>query len=122
MSLTETVRADELARKMFDEMVVPLAKARKAANRPDYFPRKGDPDRQSYFDQPAQGVMQPIDFEFPGGGDQLKLIDELAAAWMNDGNADLAELVPRLKVLAEVLREEVSEGDGSVDILCYTMF
>ena len=122
MSSTDTDRARQLAGALFDEAVKPLADARKAAGEQPYFPTIPEAGAKSYFTQPALRVMQSGDFEFPGGGTAEGLIDALAAYWTAQGESGLAAMTPKLKEIAEALREEAAEGDGSVSILCYTMF
>ena len=124
MSSTEagvdSVRA--VAGALFDELVVPLAEARKAAGRQSYFPLKGESGAKSYYVAPLASVMKPADFEFPGGGTADGLIDALTAYWADQGQTELAALAPRLKEVSALLREEAAESDGKVSILCYTMF
>ena len=130
MSSTETISlgaiqetgADALALSVFDEMVVTLANARRTAGRPAYFALAGEAGATSYFEAPSLTAMQTADFEFPGGGEPEGLIDALAEYWKIQGEDHLATMGPRLKEIAAALREEAAEGDGSVDILCYTMF
>ena len=98
------------------------ATARQAAGRPPFFQRSGDAGATSYFERPSVTVMRPADVEFPGGGTAEGLIDALAALWTAEGETGLAAMAPRLKEIASALKEEAEQGDGSVDILCYTMF
>lgn len=122
MKPTEPDRAGELARALFDEVVVPLAEARRTAGALPYFPCAGDSGTASYFTPPDALVMKPADFEFPGGGTPEGLVEAVAAHWSAQGERGLAGMAPRLLAVAEALRREDAEGDGSVDILCYTMF
>ena len=96
MSSTEagvdSVRA--VAGALFDELVVPLAEARKAAGRQSYFPLKGESGAKSYYVAPLASVMKPADFEFPGGGTADGLIDALTAYWADQGQTELAALAP----------------------------
>lgn len=107
---------------LFDEVVVPLAEARKAAGQQAYFPLAKATGVSSYYDEPGVRVMAPSDFEFPGGGTAEGLVDALITSWTAEGESGLAAMAPRLKEVAEALRAESAEGDGSVNILCYTMF
>jgi hypothetical protein len=116
--MNSTERVDALALALFDEAIVPLAEARRAAGLEDYFPLAPDPDATSYFEQPAVASMQPSDFAFPGDGAADGLIDALAAFW----SEPLAALAPALKDIAAALRDEAAQSDGSVDVFCYTMF
>jgi hypothetical protein len=122
MSSTDQDRARRLAGALFDEIVAPLAEARRAAGKQAYFPLAAEPGAKSYYEEPVLRVMQPADFEFPGDGTAEGLVDALAAAWMAEGETGLAAMAPRLKEIAEALRDEAAEGDGSVSIFCYTMF
>lgn len=122
MSSTDEDRARRLAGALFDELVTPLAEARKVAGKQAYFPLAGEAGAKTYYEEPVLRAMQPGDFEFPGGGTAEGLVDALAASWAAEGETDLAAMAPRLKEIAAALREEAAEGDGSVSILCYTMF
>jgi hypothetical protein len=120
MSSTEREeRARQLAGALFDEVVAPLAAARQAAGCQPYFPIAGEAGVESYYVTP---MAQAADFEFPGGGTAEGLIDALAALWTSQGETALASMAPRLKEIAEALKEEVVESDGNVSIFCYTMF
>lgn len=122
MSSTDEDRVRTLAGALYDEVVVPLAEARRAAGKQPYFPLGGEPGAESYHVRPLARAMEPADFEFPGGGTAEGLIDALAAYWAAAGEPGLAAMAPRLKEIAELLREEAAESDGDVSILCYTMF
>ncbi len=130
MNSTETIirnridntGVDALVQSVFDDMVVPLANARRSAERPSYFPRSGEVGASSYFEAPSLAIMQSADFDFPGGGDPEGLIDAVAEYWRRQGEDHAAAMAPRLKEIAQALREEADESDGNVDILCYTMF
>ena len=122
MNPIEQDRADHLAGALFDEMVVPLAEARRAARAPGYFPVRCDARAHSYFKPAGLALMTPADFEFPGEGTARGLIEELAAYWKGEGETALAAMSPRLVEIAQALGDVAEEGDGNVDILCYTMF
>jgi hypothetical protein len=122
MSSTELDRARKAAADLFDEGVVPLAEARRAAGRQEYFPLERELGATSYYDEPARRTMQPVDFELAGGGKAEGLVDALAATWTAQGEAGLAAMAPGLREIAEALGEEAAEGDGTISILCYTMF
>lgn len=115
-------RSIPLAGALFDEVVVPLAKARRAAGAPPFFPLQQEASQTSYFVPPSLRVMSPADFELPVGDKAEALIDALAALWTGQGETGLAAMAPRLKQLADALSEEAAENDGKVDILCYTLF
>ena len=51
-----------------------------------------------------------------------RLIDALAAHWTAEGETGLAAMAARLHEIAAALKEEAAEGDGTVSVLCYTMF
>jgi len=122
MNPTSTERSIELAGALFDEVMVPLAKARRDSGAAPFFPAKGDASRSSYFVTPALREMRPADFELQVGEKSKALIDSLAAHWTKQGDPGLAAMAPRLKQLADALGDEASENDGKVDILCYTLF
>ena len=122
MSSTEQDRARNTAGDLFEEFVVPLAESRRAAGQQAYFAMKPTADAESYYAEPLSRTMQPADFELPGGGTSEGLVDALAALWAAQGETGLVAMVPQLKEIAQALSEEAAEGDGSVSILCYTMF
>lgn len=122
MSSTETFSLESLALSLFDEIVTPLAESRRSAGKPAYFASKGDAGLHTYFVPPTAAVMPPAEFEFPGGGTADGLIDALATYWKSRGEESLSAMAPRLKEIAAALKNELDEGDGSVDIMCYTMF
>jgi hypothetical protein len=122
MNPTETDRSVQLAGALFDEVMVPLAKSRRASGAPPFFPLREEPGRTSYFGPPSLKVMSPADFELKVGGKSEALIDALAAHWKKQGETGLVAMAPRLKELASALGDEAAENDGKVDILCYTLF
>ncbi len=122
MSSTDGDRARRLAAALFDEVVTPLALSRRASGKQAYFPLAAEAGAKSYYETPIARVMQPADFEFPGHGTAEMLVDPLTASWTAEGESGLAALAPALKEIAAALREEAIEGDGTVSILCYTMF
>jgi hypothetical protein len=128
MNPTKTVnpsksdRSIELAGALFDEVLVPLADARRGSGAPPFFPLKEEASRASYFVAPALKAMSPADFELKVGGKSEALIDALATYWSKRGETGLAAMAPRLKQLADALGDEAAENDGKVDILCYTLF
>jgi len=113
---------EELAAALFDEAVVPLAEARRAAGTQACFPLGPDPAAPTYFEPPSLSVMAAEDFAFPGNGTPAGLVAALAVFWAAQGESALAAMAPRLAEIAAALAEEGAEGDGRVDILCYTMF
>jgi len=122
MNPTRTEPSIPLAGALFDELMVPLAKARRTSGAPPYFPLREEPSAKSYFGPPSLRVMSPADFELPLGEKSQGLIDALAAHWTRQGEPGLAAMAPRLKQLADALGDEAGENDGKVDILCYTLF
>lgn len=122
MNSTDRNVADDLARSLFDEVVVPAAQAIRAAGGPGYFARAGEAGATSYYEPPSLAVMQPADFDFPGGGDADGLIDAAMKYWTTQGENHLANMAPRLREIARALQDEAAVSDGEVDILCYTMF
>ena len=122
MSLTEADLARELAARLFDEQVCPLAEARRTGDQKPFFASAPCAQLASYYDPPTSRVMQPADFEFPGGGTAGGLIDALAARWLGEGESGLAAMAPTLKEIAAALAKEAAERDGTISILCYTMF
>jgi hypothetical protein len=122
MSPTEINRVASLAEELYDRFIVSLADARRAAGRQTYFALSSERGASTYFEPADVGVMQPAHFDFPGGGTAAGLIDALAAYWTAQGETGLAAMVPLLHELSAAVAEEFEEGDGSVDILCYTMF
>jgi hypothetical protein len=122
MNLSRSDRSIQLAGALFDEVLVPLAKARRGSGAPPYFPLQEEASRASYFVPPSLRVMSPADFELEVGRKSEALIDALAAYWARQGESGLAAMAPRLKQIADALGDEAAENDGKVDILCYTLF
>jgi hypothetical protein len=122
MKQTELDRSARLAAALFDEVVIPLAKAKRGADSQVYFPLRPEAQAKSYFEPASTRTMNPSDFEFPGGGAADGFIDALAAFWAAQGETELAATAGRLKEIADALGDEVSQDDGSVNILCYTLF
>ena len=118
MSLIERSRVEDLAGALFDESLVPASEATRASGQ-TYFAVTPETAAKSYFVQCETGLGA---VDFPGGGSAEGLIDALAEHWTKQGEQRLAAMAPRLKQIAAALREEEDRGDGSVDILCYTMF
>jgi len=112
----------QLAGELFDRHIGRLANDRAAAGRQEYFPLNRDPEAVTYFEQAGVDTTQASDFEFPGGGTAHGLIDALIALWSDQGETALAAMGPLLHDLADAACAEAEEGDGTVDILCYTMF
>ena len=115
-------RSTVLSGALFDEILVPLAKARREAGAAPYFPPWRDDATSSYFTRSSVSVMSPAEFEFPGGGKAEGLVDALTVFWKAEGEAALSGAGPRLKAIAEALQAETAADDGSVDIFCYTLF
>ncbi len=112
----------KLAGALFDEVIAPLAAARKAASNPPYFAAAADMTLASYYQEPIVSELQAADYQFPGGGSADGFIDALAAHWLAQGETELAAMAPRLKEIAAELKREASQGDGTISALCYTMF
>ena len=121
MSSTEGERSRELAGALFDDVISTVGKTRAAAGEQAYFPTAKDRLATTYYSKPLTAVMRPADFEFPGAGTADGLVDAVAALWDAQGDDELAAMAPRLKEIADALRGEVVESDGSVSIFCYTM-
>lgn len=111
-----------LSGRLFDDVLAPLAAARRAAGAAPYFPAGPDPAAASYFSAARPRSMSPADFEFPGGGTAAGLVAALVTQWSDEGESVLAASGPRLIAIAEALDKARLETDGSVDIFCYTLF
>lgn len=122
MNQTSPTHSAELAGALFDEVVIPLAEARRAAGGPPCLPLGRDEGAPTYFSPPSLGKPGPSDFELPRGGRAEGVLAALAALWAAQGDEDLLAMIPRLEALAEVLAHERPGSDGSVDVLCYTLF
>ena len=88
-SLNPTESA-ELAGALFDDVLTPLANAKREAGAEPYFALGRDDGLASYFVRPAVTSMRPADFEFPGDGGSEGLIEALVAHWTREGEAELA--------------------------------
>lgn len=122
MNLTEPGLAARLAGELFDQMVVPLAEARRAAGTQAYFPTGPDADAASYFVPPGTRKMQPSDFGLIDDDTATGFVDALAAYWSAAGEPELAAMAPRMQQIARAVIDEAAESDGNVDVLCYTLF
>ena len=111
-----------LAGELFDQLVVPLANARRGSAAKSYFPLRSEANTISYFSVPEVAIMQPCDFELPGRGTAEGLVDALAQLWAEQGEFELLPLTAPLKSIATELGAEADNHDGTVDIFCYTMF
>lgn len=121
MNQTDSERSAELAGKLFDELVVPLAAARRASGAPPYFPLRPEAGASTYFSPVSPREMRPADLELRVGTAQ-GLLEALAASWTAAGEEELAALVPRLQAVADALALERAQSNGNVDVLCYTLF
>ena len=122
MSQTDVERSTRLSGTLFDEVLLPLAGARKAVSAAPYFPKWRDAQASTYFEPSDITSMAAADFEFPGGGTPEGLIEALATYWLAQGDTALAASAPQLRAIAAALRDESVDDDGSVDIFCYTLF
>jgi hypothetical protein len=123
MSSTEIESSVRLARRLFETVILPVAESRRASGAPPYFPLARDETADTYFSTPILKRMAPEDFELPGGGHPNGLIEALIAFWEATGDQELAKaMASKLEPLAEALGAEARADDGSVDILCYTLF
>lgn len=122
MNSTKKEPSAELAGSFFDEVLTPLAKARRSAGKPPYFPLKEEASASSYFLPAPLKVMKPEDFELRIGDKAEELIDDLCRYWTKQGDTGLVAMGAPLKKVAEALSTEAAENDGRVDILCYTLF
>lgn len=112
----------ELAGDLFDQVLLPLAMAKREVGELAYFSLKRDATVDSYFSPSDLRSMAPADFEFPGGGSAEGLISSLAAHWIGEGEFELAAVAPRLSAIATALSQAAIADDSSVDIFCYTLF
>lgn len=123
MSQTESRRRSaQLIGELFDELVVGLAdeRGRTPAKSP-YFALSPDPSAATYYMTPRRARLSPQDYELQGGTAN-GLLSALSTLWTEQGDVELLPLVPRLREIAEALSAEQAESDGTVDVLCYTLF
>lgn len=122
MNPTETTTTwEHLAGALFDEVVVPLAEARRRRGAADYFPRHRDATAATYFVEPGVRTVDQSLLEI-SDPDPTSLVDALTSMWRAQGDVDLEPLVPHLRDLAAALADESMPDDGTVDPLCYTLF
>jgi hypothetical protein len=122
MNRTELETSARASGMLFDEVLVPLAEARRATGPSPDFPAWRDASVSTYFTPSSVRRMTADEFDFPGGGTPVGLVDALTAHWAAQGNPSLAAASPRLKEIAAALLDEATSDDGSVDIFCYTLF
>lgn len=114
---------EKLAGSFFDQVIEPLAWAKRTSFETGYFPLGPDADAQTYFEEPTPlRRMTPADFEFAGSGSAAGLIAELSRYWAREGETALAATSPRLLQIADALKRRNSKPNGDVDIFCYTLF
>jgi hypothetical protein len=122
MSSAEQDRWQQLAGRLHDEVLLPVAEDM-AQSGASYLAGWRSAGAESYFAPPLVAKMAPADFEFPGGGRVDRLIAELAGYWSARGDLLLVPAAERMKAIAAELETEgTGSHDGSVDIFCYTMF
>jgi hypothetical protein len=121
MTQTEIDHA-ALSGTLFDEVLQPLAVAKRNTGVQPYFPAGRDATVTSYFVPSSVTSMTPAQFEFPGGGSADGLIAALVTYWTAEGEPVLAAMGPRLGAIADALSNAGVPDDGSVDIFCYTLF
>lgn len=120
-SLAQNSHAAQLIGALFDDVVAPLAEARRARGAPPYFPLEREAGATTYLAPPRIRAMRPCDYALHGATPD-GLLDALATLWAEQGEAELAALVPRLREIARALADERAQSDGTVDVLCYTLF
>lgn len=101
---------------------MPISDARRNEDAAPYFPASGDANAVSYFTTSSIARMTPADFEFPGAGDAVGLVNALTTHWRSEGETALANAGPRFEAIVAALRTESVQNDGHVDIFCYTLF
>jgi hypothetical protein len=121
MNQTESKPSSRLAGALFDEVIAPLAEARRIAGE-IAVARGRDPGAVTYFTEPRVRTMKTEDFETHGDGSVDGLLAALAAYWAKHNEPALAALIPRMKAIGDALRTEKEQNDGNIDVLCYTLF
>ena len=101
-------RSAAIAGELFDQLVVPLAQARRSASTEPDFPLSGDDEAATYFERPAVRCMRESDFE-SHRGDAAGLLDALAAHWDAAGEPELAMLIPQMRLIATALDAEFDQ-------------
>lgn len=119
MSSTEQDAGARLAAALFDDLIVPTARA--AGSGAPFFPLAGDA-RPSYYEAPLHRTMNAAELELPGDGEGKALIAALAERWRGEGDAALLELIPRLEAVAAALAVVEDEQGEAVSHHVYTMF
>lgn len=121
MNPTDVTTWESLASALFDEVVIPLAEARRDSGAPEYFPRGRRASDTTYFVEPGVRTVEQSLLEIRDT-DPVALVDALSAMWRAQGDVDLEPLLPHLRRLATALADESTHDDGTVDPLCYTLF
>lgn len=112
----------QMAGRLFDEVLAPLAEVRRADGAQPYFPARPDPAAVTYFVSASSRNMIAEDYEFPGGGNAAGLVGALVKHWTEQGELQLAAAESRLVAIAGALGKAGLKTDASVDIFCYTLF
>ncbi len=118
--MSSTKDKELLAAEFFDEFLAPLA-ARERDAAKSFFPLGADPWAESYYVEPARGVMEAPDFELRAAQSLADFVKELAALWADEGHEELAALAPRLLELAEEMAEREEQAED-VSPFMYVMF
>lgn len=118
--MSSTKDKELLAAEFFDELLAPLAAREREAGK-SFFPAGADPRAESYYVEPARGVMEASDFELRAARTLADFVKELAALWASEGHEELAALAPRLLELAEEMREQEEQAED-VSPFMYVMF
>lgn len=122
MNSIEASQSERLAAELFDQVLIPMALARRACGAPAYFPDDRETGSLSYFSSPNIPRMEASACELPGHGTAEGLIEALAVFWKGSGESDLCSLVPMMRKIASALEDEAVENDGTVSVFCYAMF
>ncbi|HJU55717.1 MAG TPA: hypothetical protein VJ715_14130 [Pyrinomonadaceae bacterium] len=109
-----------LAADFFNELLVPLACAERAAEK-SFFPLRAEDEAESYYVEPARRVMTAADFELRAAESIADFVKELAALWASEGHEELAALAPRLFELAQEMGEQEKQAED-VSPFMYVMF
>jgi hypothetical protein len=120
MSLIKEKDKELLAESFFNEVLVPLARKLNAEGK-SFFPLKADAEQESYYEEPRRRTMTASDFELRAANSIEDFINELAALWISEGHAELAEMAGPLLALAPELRETQAQ-EGDVSPFMYVMF
>lgn len=105
----------------FFEVLVPLAKTLHEKNALNFFHKKPDPAKETYFIRRKKGTMTPEDFEVDGCNSPEDLKKALVRLWSAEGRTELSMMADAIATLAKSIHH-AEEQSSEVSPFIYVMF